>query len=111
MIRKPVWKTARIPATDDTTNVIELRDYTAFGIITPVTLTSTTLEVQVSDAKAGTFVPLYDSEGNQVIITVTTSRAYGLAVGDADALACHQFARLFGNQTEVAARDIIFVMK
>lgn len=111
MYRVPQHMTLTIPASDDTTNVLELRDYTSFGIITPATLTSTTLEFHVSDAKDGTFVPLYDSEGNQIIITVTTSRAYGLATGDADALACHQFAKLVGGSTEAAARDIVVAMK
>ena len=111
MIRKPVVKTATIAASATTSDAIELRDYAMAGFIMPATLTSTTMTFTVCDTKAGTYVPLYDSDGNQISLPVAAARAIGLSGTEADALAPFAWVKLVGGSTEVSARSVACLLK
>lgn len=94
-----------------TSDVIDLNDRMVAGIITPAALTSTVITFVVSDARAGTFVPLYDSDNALVSLTVTTARAYGMSGVEADALAPFPYAKLVGGSTEGGTRVIKVLLK
>ena len=111
MYRKPRIETVTIALGDTTSEVIELRDYMLAGIILPAALTSTAITFTVSDARAGTFVGLYDSDGNVVSLAVGTSRAVGLSGAEADALAPFPFVKLVCGTAEAAARSILVALK
>ena len=111
MYRKPISLVATIANGQTTSGEIELRDYALAAIVTPAALTSTAITFTVSATKGGTYVPLYDSAGNQVSVTVTTSRAYGITGEEADALAAFNFIKLVGGSAEGAARDIYLCLK
>lgn len=111
MYNKARTISATIASGGTTTDVIPLLGGVAAGIITPAALTSVTFTFTVCDTATGTFVPLYDSAGNLVSITVTTSRAYGITGAEADALAPWAFIKIVGNAAEAAARTIVVVKK
>lgn len=111
MYRKPITRDVTIASGATVSNEIELRTYMLGGIITPAALTSTALTFQVSATKGGTYVPLYDSGGNQVSITVTTSRGYAITDSEADALAPWGFVKIVGGSAEGADRVLKLALK
>lgn len=78
------------------------------GFIMPAAFTGTAITFEVSNALAGTYVPLYDSSNNPVSMTVAVSRAYSvnpaLFVG-------WQYLKLVSGSTELAGRTIICNLK
>lgn len=81
------------------------------GIITPSALTSTAITFTACDTATGTFVPVYDSDGNQVSLAVAVSRAIGLSGSEADALAPWPFIKLVCGSAEGGARTITVVVR
>jgi len=76
------------------------------GIILPSALTSTTIAIHGCDTADGTFVPIYDANGNAVSLAAAASRAIGLSGDEADAVAPFSFIKLVCGSAEGAAREI-----
>ena len=108
---KPRTMPAVIANGTDTSTLVALLDGLMVGIQTPATLTSTSFTFVVCGTPDGTFVPLFDSEGNQVSITVAGSRGYTLTTAEADAIAPWPFAKLVGDQNEAAERTLLVTKK
>ena len=106
MLHKPVVQTASIASGAATSQALRMTGGPIIGILMPGTLTSTVLTFTACDTKTGTFLPVYDTEGNQVSVTVAASRAYGLSGSDADAIAAFSYIKLVLDQNEAAARSI-----
>lgn len=109
--RKPTSVTATIANGATTSDVVHLRDHAMVGLIMPAAFTGTTITFTASDSPTGTFVPVYDSDGNQISVAVAVSRALGLSGAEADALAPFQFVKLVSGSTEGAERLVIVVKK
>jgi len=90
----PNVQTAVIANGGTTSQALAMAYGTIIGIIMPGTITGTALSFTACDTKDGTFVPIYDTEGNQVTVTVAASRGYGLSGSDADALCAFPFIKL-----------------
>jgi hypothetical protein len=103
--------TATIASGGTTSEAIPLLDVAMAGFITPAALTGTAFTFTVCNTADGTFVALYDSEGNPVSVTVTTSRAYGLTGSEADALAPWPFAKIVSGSAEGGERSIVVCLK
>jgi len=104
-------QTATIAITGTVSGAIRIGGKTSIGIITPAALTGTAFTFQVSDAIAGTYVALLDTEGNTVSITVAASRGYGMSGSDADALSAFSYMKIVSNGAEAAARNIKVITK
>ena len=102
----PFTKSITIASGGTTSEAIPTYHGTILGFRTPAALTSTAITFTGSATATGTFVPIYDSEGNQVSVTVTTSRGYTLSGSDADAILGHPFIKFVGGSAEGADRSI-----
>ncbi len=109
--RKPATLDAIIPNSGTTSPALHLRDYVLVGIIVPAGLTSVTMTFTASDLIGGSYVPVYDSDGNQVSLVTAPSRAIGLSAAEADALAPFQFVKLVFGSAEGAERTIKVLKK
>jgi hypothetical protein len=109
--RKPVVRTISIASGQTTSAEEDIQDYMVAGLITPSALTSTTITFQASNASGGTFVDVYDSDGNQVSLAVAASRAIGLSGAEADALAPFKWIKVVCGSAEGAARTIQLILK
>ena len=105
------FRTATIPINDTTSNAIPLRGKMVVGLRMPSAFTGTAITFTASEELDGTFAAVYDSDGNQVSVAVSTSRFVGLGGAEADAVAAAPFIKLVSGSTEVAARDVIVAMK
>lgn len=111
MYKAPRSYTVTIAASGTTSDVIPVGDYVIAGVVTPAALTSTAITFTACGTKDGTFMPVYDSDGNQVSLTVAASRAVGLSSAEADAMAPWQWVKLVCGSTEAAARTITLALK
>ena len=103
--------TATIASGATTSDAISMLDSAMTGVISPAALTGTAFTFTACNAVDGTYVPVYDTEGNPVSITVTTSRAYGLSGSEADALAPWPFVKIVSGSAEGGDRSIIVCTK
>ena len=76
--RQSATTTATIANGAAVSGAIDLRGYAGGLIRMPAAWTAAHVGFQVSDATAGTYVPLYDRDGALVTINVAVSRAYPL---------------------------------
>lgn len=111
MYKRPETRTAEIASGGTESGVINIQDYAIAGVITPSALTGTALTFKACATKDGTFVDVYDSDGNQVSATATASRAIGLSASEADALAPWQWVKIVSNASEGADRSLTLVLK
>lgn len=81
--------------------------YQSFGVIMPAAFTGTTLTFTVCDTSGGTYVDLYDRFGNQVTMTVGTSKAYDLPVE----LIGFPFWKIKSGSSEGGSRSLVVVGK
>lgn len=81
------------------------------GIILPDAITGTTLTFEACDTADGTFVPVYDSDGNQVSLAIAADRAIGLSGAEADALTPFPYIKLVSGSAEGADRTIKVVVR
>ncbi len=96
-------------ATSATTSAaVSLIGVTILGVITPSALTGTSLTFQVSSSAAGTYVPLYDSAGTQVSVTVAASRGYYL---DPAIFAGWRYVKLVSGSSEAADRTFTLFVR
>lgn len=107
----PVTKTATIAASSTTSNALRVGARAIAGLLIPSAFTGTAITFTASDKFDGTFVPVYDSDGNQVSATVTASRAVALSGAEADAFAPWEFVKLVSNATEGTAREVLVICK
>ena len=77
------------------------------GVITPGTLTSTTLTFSAATVSGGTYTPVYD-EGSQYSITVGTSRYVALKIS---VFAGVRYLKIVGGSSEGGTRTITLVMR
>lgn len=75
---------------------IPLTDFVGGTIFVPAGSALTAIALHVSDAKGGTFLPLYDDNGVAATLTVAAGRAYPLPRAAAGAAAL----KLVGNQAQ-----------
>jgi hypothetical protein len=54
---------------------------------------------------------VYDSDGNQVSLSVSTSRGVGLSGSESDAVAAWPWLKLVCGSTELGDRSFIFSLK
>jgi hypothetical protein len=110
---KPRAMTRRIASGSDTSAVVELLDGVLAGFSTPAALDTTSIKFEVCHVNDGTtFLPLYDSEGNEITLAVTTSRAYSIVGAEADALAPWPYVQLIAaDGNESGDRDFVVVKK
>lgn len=111
MYKRPETRTVSIANAGTTSDAIGIGDYTIAGVITPSALTSTAITFTASATQSGTFVPVYDSDGNQVSLAASTSRAIGLSASEADALAPWSWIKVVCGSAEGAARTLTLVLK
>jgi hypothetical protein len=113
--RKPVTQTATIAITTVTSDVVRLGDGLVVGLMMPAAFTGTAISFKGADTPTATPLPIYDSDGNLVSVTVAVDRAYGLSGAEADALAPFPFIYLVSNAAgpayEVAARSVKVLVK
>lgn len=103
---RPFTKSVTIASGGTTSEALPTSVGTILGFRTPATLTSTAVTFTGCATATGTFVPVYDSEGNQVSVTVTTSRGYTLSGSDADAILGHPFIKMVFGSAEGGDRSI-----
>lgn len=111
MYKRPETRSVTIASGGTTSDVIPVQDYVITGVIIPAAITSTTLTFTACATKDGTFMPVYDSDGNQVSLAVAASRAIGLSGAEADALAPFQWIRVVMGSAELAARTLSLALK
>lgn len=109
--RKPGERVVEIGSGQTTSAVVRLGEYGLVGLIIPAAFTGTAITFTACRTKDGTFMPVYDSDGNQVSVAVAVSRAVGLSAAEADALAPFHYIKLVSNGSEVADRSIDMVLK
>jgi len=109
--RKPVYTTLTIANGAQKTEAFNLRDYVLAGIIFTGAFTGTLMTLEVSDAIGGTYLPLYDSDGNQITLQIAPSRGVGITAAEADALAPFEFVKLYASSVQAAERTLILVKK
>jgi hypothetical protein len=97
---------------------VDIGHYALAGIIMPGTWTAASLSVHAADVTGGTFVDVFDDDGNQIEIEAAASRAIGIDT-DALVLAPWRFIKLesvtIGTPAtpvnQDAARTLILVLK
>ena len=110
--RRPYVQTLTIAAASDTSDSLPIRDAVLVGFKTPAALTTTSFTFEVCDTNDGTFLPLYDSAGNLVTVTVTVDRAYTLTANEADAIAPWGYMKFVAaDGAEGTARSIVTTKK
>jgi hypothetical protein len=87
---------------------VDLRGTTLCGLYMPAAFTGTTLTFEAATSSGGTFVPVYDELGNQVSITVSSSRFISL---DPAEFAGIQFLKAVSGSSETAARIINLALR
>ena len=103
--------TVTIASGGTTSGAVRMDNYMLAGIITPSALTGTAFTFTVSNTFAGTYVPVYDANGNQVSVPAAVSRALGVSGAEADALAPWPFVKIVSNAAEGADRSVTLCFK
>lgn len=111
MFRKVTHFSLTIANGGTTSEAVQLREYVMVGLLLPATLTSTAITFTASNLEGGTYVDVYDSDGNQVSLIVAASRAIGLSGAEADALAPFEWIKVVCGSAEGAERTIVLVKK
>ncbi len=103
----PNARTVTIANAGQTSGALDVREATILGLITPAALTGTALTFNVS-MDSGTFVPLYDSTGTLVSLTVGTSRGFAL---DPSTFLPWRYVQVVSGTAEGAARTITLIVR
>lgn len=111
MIRKPRQDSIAIASGQTTSAAIRMGDYVIAGLIAPGALTSTTGTFYACATQNGTFCPIYDSDGNAIIFTLSTNRAVGISGAEADAIAGFPWIKLVLSNPEGADRVLDLCLK
>ena len=78
----------------------------AAGLLMPSAFTGTAITFLACDTMDGTYLDVYDSDGNQVSVAVAASRACGLSGAEADALSPYTYLKIKSGSAEAAARTV-----
>jgi len=78
--RQPNEITVTLTNSLATTPAVPCHDYAGGHLLIPAAYSSTTITAYVCSTASGTFLPLYDTDGAAVALTVAASRAYDLPV-------------------------------
>lgn len=105
-------KTATINGGSSLSNEVDLNGHTLVGIYMPGTWQAANLTFQASNASGGTFYDVYDSAGNEFVVTAAASRC----IVDIPELAPLRFIKVRSGTTgtpvtQAANRNIIFIVK
>lgn len=111
MYKRPEKRTVTIANGGTTSAAFQTGDYIVSGVQTPAALTSTAITFLGSTSEAGTYAAVYDSENNQVSLTVAASRCVGLSGSEADAVAAWPWLKLVCGSAEGAERTLIVSLK
>ena len=95
--------TTTIAATSTTSAAIDLGGASIAAIIFPAAFTGTTITFTVCDTASGTFVPLYDSSGSIVTVSVTVSAAVGFLITD---FAAFRYVKIVSGSAEASERTL-----
>lgn len=107
----PVTKTLTIANGGTTTEAFPMYHGTILGFQMPATFTGTAITFTGCATKGGTYVPVYDSDGNAVSVAVAASRGYTLSGAEADAVLGHNYIKLVSGSSEGAARSIVVTVR
>lgn len=91
-----------IAADETKTKVIDVSGFKDLAIMMPAEWTTATLSLEGSDVVDGTFVDVYDIEGNKVSIAAAASRI----IPTLNIIAPLQYIKLVSSATQSAARDL-----
>jgi len=94
-----------------TSNALDTQGYPVTGFILPSTFDGTALAIHASDAEAGTYVPLYDSDGNAIAMVVAASRAVGLTGVDGQAISAFRWIKLVADAQATTDTVIQAILK
>lgn len=102
--------TATIALSGTISSAIDLAGCRAVGLITPGTLTSTTVTFYAASAVDGTYAPIYDDTNTAYVLTVGTvqARAYALRP---DVMAPWRFVKAVTGGTESAERALTLIAR
>jgi hypothetical protein len=77
ILRTRATKTATIAASGSLSGAINMADYSMLVVHMPATWTAASLGFHISSSKGGTYLPLYDDDGNLIQIdSPTASKAF-----------------------------------
>ena len=99
--------TATIAISTTTSSIIDCLGKVLVGLIMPSAFTGTTLAIEVS-MDGTTFLPLYNTSGSAVSITVGVDRHIGIVPAD---FAGARWFKLVSGSTEVAEREITAILR
>ena len=109
--KKTVTMTIDISADDDLTSAaIDFRDYRMLQVQIPSTWTAANLTFTTSATIDGTYTDLYDSDGNQVVVTAAASQTVGVTGSEADALAAAFYVKIATTAGQAADRSLVCTM-
>jgi hypothetical protein len=101
-----------VAASSDESTGVRLLDGVLIGFITPSAMDSTAVTFLVCDTFGGTYVELYDSNGNTPTLTsLTVDTAYSITGSELDALSVWPFFKFKMGTTETAERTFVVVSK
>lgn len=99
---------ATIADSGTTSGEIDLDCFRLAAIYIPSGFEGTSLKFTVANEKAGTFLALYDSDGNEIDLTVAASQCVGVVGAAAAALAACRFVKLVaGSQTGASTLTLL----
>jgi hypothetical protein len=113
-LRRSRVKTATIASAGNLSNAIDMRTFTMATVHLPATWTAASIGFKVSTSLGGTYLPLYDDDGNLVQIdSPTASKAYTVPA----ALGAGHFVKLWSqngsgtNTAQAAERALVVDLK
>lgn len=92
---------------DDLTSAFSFRDYRLMSIQIPSAWTAANLTFKVSDTQDGTFSDLYDSDGNQVVVTAAASQTVAVTGAEATALSSCLWVKIATTAGQAADRTLV----
>lgn len=86
-------QTATIADSGTTSTEIDTEGYPVTGLILDSSFDGVALAIHASDVTGGTFVAIYDSDGNAISMVVAASHAIGLTGVDAQAVSAFRYLK------------------
>lgn len=105
--REATVTTVTIASGGTTSDAFVVGGYSFGGVITPAALTSTALSFSVCGSHGGTYVPLTDTAGATISVTVAASKAVALP----PELFGFAYAKVVGGSSEGADRVLTITLK
>lgn len=86
-------QTATIADGATTSGEVDTEGYPVTGLLLDAGFNGTALAISASDVTGGTFLPIYDSDGNAIAMVVAASHAIGLTGVDAQAVSAFRYLK------------------